>query len=169
MYCPKCAQPLAVSEIQFCSRCGLALNGLREIVAGKSQSKAKPSKRDKNELSLRQKGSRQGVTLMLLSMILIPAYVLLAALFPANDRLVESAVSDTPFEKISQTILVTMFLAGLVRTAYAWFFQESAPRSLPQLVSTLELPLDHSRPRDGFGAWRARTGELVESRDSGRL
>jgi hypothetical protein len=107
------------------------------------------------------------VTLMLLSMILIPAYVLLAALFPANDRLVESAVSDTPFEKISQTILVTMFLAGLVRTAYAWFFQESAPRSLPQLVSTLELPLDHSRPRDGFGAWRARTGELVESRDSG--
>jgi hypothetical protein len=168
MYCPKCAQPLAANEIQFCSRCGLALNGLKQIVAGEGKPGPQRSKTGRDQLSPRQKGLRQGVTLMLLSVILIPAYVLLAALFPANDRLVESAVSDTPFEKISQAILLTLFLAGLVRTGYAWFFQDHAARSLPSPVSTPELPPAQSTPVSGFGGWRANTGELVESRQSRR-
>lgn len=67
---------------------------------------SKQSRSAQDNSTARHKGMRQGAMLMLLSVILIPAYVLLAALFPANDRLVESAVSDTPFEKISQAILL---------------------------------------------------------------
>ena len=63
---------------------------------------------------------------ILVSVILIPAYILLAALFPANDRLVESAVSDTRFEKISQAVLFTIFMLGLVRLLYARLFQKGA-------------------------------------------
>ena len=162
MYCPKCSQPLAAQEIQFCARCGLALNGLKELVAGEGESKPKRSgKRD--QLSSRQKGLQQGAALMLLSVILIPAYILLAALFPPNDRLVEGALSDTPFEKISQAILITLFLIGLVRTAYAWFFQEGESKSLKSASSREELPPAQSIPVSGFGAWRASTGELVDS------
>lgn len=165
MYCPKCSQPLTANQTQFCSHCGLSLSGLSEIVAGESAAKPELIKTKSDQVSPRQKGLRQGAFLMLLSIILIPAYFLLAALFPANDRLIESAVSDTPFEKISQAVLLTMFLIGFVRAAYAWFFQENAARSLKSAVSTPELPPAHSVPVDGFGAWRASTAELVESRD----
>ena len=103
MYCPKCSQPLSADEVRFCSRCGLPLTGLTQMVLANGEAKTKI------EATPRQKGIRQGLILISLSLILIPAYILLAALFPANDRLVESAVSDTPFEKISQALLLTLF------------------------------------------------------------
>ncbi|HKP38760.1 MAG TPA: hypothetical protein VJT71_18025 [Pyrinomonadaceae bacterium] len=123
--------------------------------------------REKTKLSPRQKGIRQGIVLMALSVILIPAYFLLAALFPANDRLVESAVSDTPFEKISQAILLTLFLAGLARLLYARFFQtgETPQPDAAQLDerSSLKyaLPAAQATPVPGFGGWRVNTDELV--------
>ncbi len=108
---------------------------------------------------------------MTLSIILIPAYILLAALFPARDRLIESSVSDTPFEKISQAILITIFIAGLVRLLYARFFQQNSDREETQLEvarldgtsSTYALPATQTVPVSGFGAWRANTGEMVKS------
>ena len=127
-----------------------------------------------DNLSPRQKGVRQGVMLMLLSVILIPAYILLAPLFPAHDRLVESSVSDTPFEKISQAILFTIFMFGLVRVLYAYFFQqgarpgerESEAAQLGNSSSNYALPPAQSIPVSGFGAWRADTGETVQSSSS---
>jgi len=147
----------------------LPLNNLKEIVSADGKTKVSQSKASEDKLSPRQKGVRQGVVLMLLSMILIPAYVLLAALFPANDRLVESAVSDTPFEKISQAVLLTIFMLGLVRVMYARFFQEGAvleERGISQLkgsASNYALPPAQSIPVSGFGSWRAQTGEIVQS------
>jgi hypothetical protein len=113
---------------------------------------------------------RQGVKLMLLSVVLIPAYVLLAALFPANDVLVESHVSDTAFEKISQAILLTIFLSGLVRLLYAHFFeqgdkdnqQEEQTVRLHAQAAKYALPPVQSIPVSGFGAWRANTGEVTQ-------
>ena len=109
--------------------------------------------------------------LMLLSLILIPAYVLLAALFPPNDRLVESSPSDTPFEKISQAVLTTVFLLGLARVLYALFFQPGAgvgavgdnaeSGQLNGSAAGHELPPAQSVPVSGFGAWRADTGEVA--------
>jgi hypothetical protein len=171
MYCPKCSQPQFSDETQFCSRCGLPLNDLKEMVSAGGKTKVSQSKASKDKLSPRQKGLRQGAMLMLLSIILIPAYVLLAALFPANDRLVESAVSDTPFEKISQAVLLTIFMLGLVRVLYARFFQQSAKleqsqTEVPQFGSSSSdyaLPPAHSIPASGFGMWRAPTGEIVQS------
>jgi hypothetical protein len=168
MFCPKCSQEIRgqesdvrgknkatsrVEPVQFCSRCGLSLNGLSELVAGNS--------RKQNADSKRLRGVKQGAMLMLLTIILIPAYFLLAALFPPNDRLVESAVSDTPFEKISQAVLLTMFLVGLVRAAYAWFFQKEARPELEGQAAPAELPAATSIPVSGFGAWRANSGELA--------
>jgi len=170
MYCPKCAQPQVNEETQFCSHCGLSLNNLKEMVLADGQAKLSQSAREKR--SPRQEGVRQGVMLMLLSAILIPAYILLAALFPANDRLVESAVSDTPFEKISQAVLVTIFMLGLARTLYARLFQQGttteaaeASIGLAELkgsAANYMLPPAQGTPASSFGSWRANTGEIAQ-------
>lgn len=170
MYCPNCAQQQVSDEVQYCSRCGLSLANLKEwIVTGGKTSLEQPRLTQEN-LTPRQKGVRQGALLMLLSVILVPAYILLAALFPADDRLVESAVSDTAFEKISQAVLLTMFLLGLVRFLYARIFQSGSAASeerhaLGQMETSSgnhSLPPAPGTPVSGFGAWR-ETGEIVKS------
>src|SRR5215204_2227167 len=135
MYCPRCQQ--ISSEVSFCSQCGLAL------VSGGA---GRETKHQEPELTPRQKGMRQGVMLMMLSVILIPAYILLAALFPANDRLVESAVSDTPFEKISQALLFTIFMLGLARLLYARVFQSGSAEANNSIPSQLDSSANNSLP-----------------------
>jgi len=174
MYCPKCSQPQALDETQFCSRCGLLLRDLKQMVLADGTTQVSQSDANKTDLSPRRKGVRQGVALMLLSLILIPAYILLAALFPAHDRLVESSVSDTPFEKISQAILFTIFMLGLARVVYARLFLqdfsvtvESSETEAAQLngaATNYELPPAQSIPVSGFGSWRADTGEMAQPR-----
>ena len=167
MYCPKCSQPQVSDEVQFCSRCGLPLLNLKELVSSEGKTRLNTSYKDKDALSPRQKGTRHGVILMLLSIILIPAYILLAALFPANDRLVESSVSDTPFEKISQAVLLTTFMLGLVRLLYARIFQaagdtNSSPIHL-EASPNYSLPAAPGTPLEGLGAWRQNTGEIANT------
>jgi len=124
-----------------------------------------------NALTPRQKGVRHGVMLVLLSIILVPAYVLLAALFPANDRLIESSVSDTPFEKISQAILLTIFMLGIARLLYALIFQKAAgPGDLKIDTAHLSgapqnnaLPPPRTNPAAGFSSWLKDTGEIIQS------
>jgi hypothetical protein len=171
MYCPKCSQPQVSDEVQFCSRCGLPLKNLKELVLPDGKTKLSQSEAVEEKLSPRQKGVRQGVKLMLLGVILIPAYILLAALFPAHDRLVESSPSDTPFEKISQAILFTIFMSGLARVLYARIFQqggrleESEPEvaQLGGSASNYALPPAHSTPVSDFRTWRVNTGEMAPS------
>ena len=167
MYCPKCSQQQVSDEVQFCSRCGLPLLNLKEMVLSAGKTRLDTSNKDKDIMSSREKGTRQGVILMLLSVILIPAYILLAALFPANDRLIESSVSDTPFEKISQAALLTIFLLGLVRLLYARIFQaavdtNSSPIHL-EASPNYSLPEAPGTPLEGLGAWRQNTGEIANT------
>lgn len=174
MYCPKCSQPQVSDEMQFCSRCGLALSNLKEMILADGKTEANPSEASDNKLTARQKGIRQGVMLMLLSVILIPAQILLAALFPANDILVESSVSDTPFEKISQAVLFTIFMFGVARVLYACLFQQGAQveereagvAQLDNSTSNYALPPAQSIPISDFGAWRANTGEIARSQSN---
>ena len=168
MYCPKCSQSQVSDEVQFCSRCGLPLLNLKEMVSTEGKTRLRDSTKDKDILSSRQKGTRQGVILMLLSIILIPAYILLAALFPANDRLIESSVSDTPFEKISQALLFTIFMLGLARLLYARVFQAAAvdDNSSPIHLETspnYSLPAAPGTPLESLGAWRQNTGEIANT------
>jgi hypothetical protein len=174
MYCPKCSQPQPSDEMQFCSRCGLRLSNLKDIVLADGQTPLSRSKAGEGDLSPRQKGVRQGAVLMLLSLVLIPAYILLAALFPAHDQLVESSPSDTPFEKISQAVLFTIFMLGLARVLYARLFQqgdslkenngETGVSQLKGSATHYELPPAHSAPVSGFGSWRTNTGDMAQSR-----
>jgi hypothetical protein len=170
MNCPKCSHPQPVDESQFCSQCGAPRQSAEQLLMAASKTEAPETEKHQDQLSPRQKGMRQGVKLMLLSIVLIPAYVLLAALFPANDVLVESHVSDTAFEKISEAVLFTIFLCGLVRILYAHFFersdkddeQEKLTAQLRSASTRYALPPSQSIPVSGFGAWRGNTGEVVQ-------
>ena len=174
MYCPQCSQPQLSEETQFCSGCGLPLNNVKEALRAGGGPTVNQSLASEEKLSPRQKGVRQGVGLILLSVILIPAYVLLAALFPANDHLIESSVSDTPFEKISQAVLLTIFLLGFMRLLYARLFQSGAELTecisekdiakLQGSASNYALPPAQSIPVSGFRSWRASTGEMEQPR-----
>ena len=162
MYCPKCSKPLLTDEGRFCSQCGVPLAQSAAMISQNGETSANTFATPK------QRGIHQGVVLMSLSVILIPAYILLAALFPANDRLVESSVSDTPFEKISQALLITMFMLGLARLLYALFFQSGIVATEPFATApTIEgstnysLPAGQGTPVSSFGTWR-ETGEIVK-------
>ncbi len=171
MNCPKCSHPQPIDESQFCSQCGFPTSeSANPLPVAASQTEAPETDKQQDQLSPRQKGVRQGVKLMLLSIVLIPAYVLLAALFPANDVLVESHVSDTAFEKISEAVLFTIFVCGLVRILYAYFFergdsadkQEELTAQLTAASTRYALPPSQSIPISGFGAWRSNTGEVPQ-------
>lgn len=166
MYCPKCSQ--LINEAQFCPQCGFPIESAKQLIAADDKAETIETRKLEEELSPRQKGMRQGVKLMLLSIVLIPAYILLAALFPAHDVLVESHVSDTAFEKVAQAVLFTIFMCGLARVLYAYFFQRGAEDNEQETAqlntssSRYALPPSHSIPVSGFGAWRRNTGDVAQ-------
>ncbi len=172
MYCPQCAQPQPADALQFCSQCGFPTESVQQLINAGGRLELLTPPPGASELTPRQRGVRQGVKLVLLSLALVPAYFLLAALFPAHDQLIEAHASDTPFEKISEALLITLFLFGLARIIYARLFERGAENAAetPTQAATLNaaanyaLPPAQSIPASGFGAWRAQTGEMAERR-----
>ena len=162
MFCPNCSQENSNETMQFCSKCGFNLKSVRQIFKNGDIG---------NEISNRQKGVRQGVKLILLSLILFPAFVLLSAMFPPNDVLVESSPSSTWFDQIGLAVLWTLFLAGAARTVFALIFEKKNFVSEKTAESTKQinadavknaLPPSQSIPVSGFGKWKQTTGELFE-------
>lgn len=155
MYCPKCAREIVSAEMEYCPGCGIGLGSVRSAVEGGNAPGA-------------AKGIRQGVKLILLALVLFPAFVLLSAMFPPNDRLVESSPSSTWFEQIGWAVLWTLALAGAVRIAYAIVFERvtrtvssgeplsskevNAARTAKGLPEQREVPI---------GSWKT-SGELFE-------
>ena len=171
MFCPNCAEPQANDATQFCSKCGFSTNAVKHLVetGGKVDFET--------EQSPRQTGVRQGVKLILLSLILFPAFVLLNSLFPGNDRLVESSPDNTIFEQVGWAILWTIFLAGAARIGYARLFEKNfaaVKKDIavagkkeqnsfqPNQESRNALPPAQSIPADNFGKWKETTRELFE-------
>jgi hypothetical protein len=162
MFCPKCSELQASDETQFCSKCGFPTRGVKILLQNDGQVE--------NEISPRQKGIRQGAKLILLSLILFPAFVFLNAMFPPNDRLVESSPSNTWFEQLSLAILWTIFLAGAAHIAYALVFESKASisenfREETKQINSKQaknaLPPSQSIPVSDFGKWKT-TGDLFE-------
>ncbi|MDQ3747513.1 MAG: zinc ribbon domain-containing protein [Acidobacteriota bacterium] len=164
MFCPKCSQAIANETTQFCSKCGFRLGKVKHLLENDGESQ------EANELSKQQKGIRQGSKLIILSLILFPAFVLLSSMFPPNDRLVESSPSNTWFEQIGWTILWTLFLAGAARIAFALVFERKSFVSEDFAEKTKQIKVSESKnalppmrdaPISDFGKWKT-TDELFE-------
>jgi hypothetical protein len=75
MYCPNCGQQQISDEMRFCSRCGLALTGLAEWLAGgRVQRVEQPSV---PEPSPRRKHFRRAGKLMFFSGVLFPIFLVI--------------------------------------------------------------------------------------------
>src|SRR5829696_1359850 len=85
MYCPNCGQQQISDEMKFCSRCGLALTGLAEWLAGGSVVAKRADKPPVSELSPRRKNMRRAAKLMFFSGVLFPVFLMfsIAAEHPA--------------------------------------------------------------------------------------
>ncbi len=79
MYCPNCGQQQVSGEMRFCSRCGLALTGLAEWLAGGGLPVRRADPAQAPELSLRRKHIRRAQKLMFFSGVLLPVFFLFCA------------------------------------------------------------------------------------------
>src|SRR6185369_5612559 len=72
MYCPNCGQQQVSDEMRFCSRCGLALSGLAEWLAGGvlvRQADEKPAP------SRQRKAVRRASKLLFFSAVMFPIFL----------------------------------------------------------------------------------------------
>jgi len=156
MYCPNCGQQQISEEMRFCSRCGLALTGLAEWLAGGRV----PAKRVDNEqvaaASPRRKGMRRAAKIMFFSAVLF--FIFLVISLAVN----EGALMMIPFG---------IFFVGLVLMLYARLFSDKTapvPNQVAQ-TSTLHsttarssLPPAANIPIAVSGPQKVRTNELSQ-------
>src|SRR6266550_754567 len=110
MHCPKCGQSEVSVGVRFCSRCGLPLRVVRELVMNDGVAPAKYEVEVQGiERSERQKGTRFGAKLIFWGLIFIPI------------TLAFSLLVKSPYFFLISLIIV---LAGLGRVLYARLFEE---------------------------------------------
>jgi len=127
MYCPKCGQQQISDEMRFCSRCGLALSGLAEWLAGGGL----PAQRNVEVQQVsadspRRKGIRRAAKLMFFSGVLFPIFL---AISLAVD---EGGPMILPF---------VVFFVSLVMMLYARLF---SAKTVPVVDHTAQTTVSGS-------------------------
>jgi hypothetical protein len=112
MYCPQCSQEQVGEEMRFCSRCGFPLTIVSQLVAN-GGAFAGFDTEGKRQLTPRERGVRWGALLMIISAVLFPIVLLLAAM--KHDAIV----------LLFPVFLV--FLVGMARLLYAKLLQSNTP------------------------------------------
>jgi len=160
MYCPNCGQQQISDEMKFCSRCGIALSGLSEWLAGGGLPEKRADERQVAAISPRRKGIRRAAKLMFFSGVL---FIVLLVVSLAID---EGAPMILP---------VALFFVSLVLMLYARLFSD--PTGVhPQIIQTRAgqspalgsdptrsaLPPASNSSIPTFGTQPVRTNELAQ-------
>lgn len=127
MYCPKCGQAQVSADVRFCSHCGFPLIVVGDLLATGG---GLPGRAPGHEgfgaqpISPRRRGVKQGLGLLLVSILLVPFFGILheAIDFP-EEFMVLGAVGA---------------MLAILRIIFAVFFQESTPRA-PRVMSPPQL------------------------------
>ena len=156
MYCPNCGQQ-QFSEMRFCSRCGLALSGLAEWLAGGSLTVKRTDTVQVSADSPRRKGIRRAAKLMFFSGVLFPVFLAISIAVDEGGPLV------IPF---------LLFFVSLVLMFYARLFGDKYPAEINQAAQTSALGSTTSRsslppatinvPMPGAAQQPVRTNELAQ-------
>lgn len=155
MYCPKCGQQQISEEMRFCSRCGLALSGLAEWLAG---GRVVPGKRkeDVSAMSPRRKGIRRAAKLMFFSGVLFPVFLIISIAVDDGGPLI---------------IPVAFFFIAFMMMLYARLFSDTTAPANDQAFQTSAfgsaptrdaLPPAANMPAPGIDRQQVRTNELVQ-------
>jgi hypothetical protein len=156
MYCPNCGQQQISDEMRFCSRCGLALTGLVEWLAGGSLPLQRAEQTPVPTVTRRRKHIRRAAKLMFTSGVLFPIFLMICL---AVD---EGGPMFIPF---------FIFFVSVVWMLYARLFMDNTPHvnyHAPQttvLGSTSargSLPPATTTSIPHVGRQRVRTNELAQ-------
>ena len=120
MYCPNCGQQ-QFSEMRFCSRCGLALTGLAEWLAGGSPTVKRTEAVEVPADSPRRKGIRRAGKLMFFSGVLFVVFL---------------AISLAVDEGGPMIVPVLVFFVSLVMMLYARLFSDKTAPVINQAGQT---------------------------------
>ena len=156
MYCPNCGQQ-QFSEMRFCSRCGLALSGLAEWLAGGSAPVRRVEEPPVSGDSPRRKGIRRAQKLMFFSGVLFPVFLVISLAVEEGGPVV---------------IPIVLFFVSLVMLLYARLFSDKDAPSLSQAAQTSALgsasargslpPATINIPVPDVGRQQVRTNELAQ-------
>ena len=132
MYCPNCGQQQISDEMRFCSRCGLALSGLMEWLAGgRVPAKRSEVSQDPKALSPRRKGIRRAAKLMFFSAVLFPVFMVFCAAIEEGAPMIFPSL---------------LFFISAVMMIYARLFSDKT------------VPVNYQAPQPAtFGPTSART------------
>ena len=157
MYCPNCGQQQISDEMRFCSRCGLALSGLAEWLAGGALPARRQDEVKGDALSPRRKGIRRAAKLMFFSGVMFPLF------------LIFSIAVEEPGPLL---LPISIFFIALMWMLYARLFSEpTASVALNQPAQTPamgpnpvrgSLPPPVTVPVPGIPRQHVRTNELAQ-------
>ena len=154
MYCPNCGQQQISEEMRFCSRCGLALSGLAEWLAGgRLPLQRREESQPPTALSPRRKGIRRAAKLMFFSGVLFFVCIVISI---AAD---EGAFMILPF---------LLFFISLGMMLYARLFSDKHAPAINQTSAFGStptrgaLPPGVTMPMPGAGRQHVRTNELAQ-------
>jgi hypothetical protein len=149
MYCPKCGQQQISDEMRFCSRCGLALSGLADWLAGGNLPAQRNMEVEVSPASPRRKGIKRAAKLMFFSAVLFPIFIAICLAVDEGGPMI---------------IPILVFFVSLVMMLYARLFSDKTAPVINQTTlsgstrSTLppatSIPIN-SRPQ-------VRTNELAQ-------
>lgn len=123
MFCPSCGQQQLAEDTRFCSRCGFLLTGVSELISTNGVLPQMPFSSDQTKISPRKRGIKQGGAMLLLSLFIIPIFIVFIQ------------ATRGPVELVMILSLVT-FWGGILRMLYALFFESKIPE-LPANESLL--------------------------------
>ena len=168
MYCPNCGQQQVSNEMRFCSRCGLALHGLAEWLAG-GRMVVTPTPEEPptpQPFSPRRKGIRRAAKMMFFSGAIFPIFLMI------------SIAEDDPGPLLVPFFLFFISLAWML---YARLFSDPNPRvskkqkqaqprlvqmpqmaPMPQAPGHAPLPPASTIPISDMRGTQVRTNELAQ-------
>jgi hypothetical protein len=159
MHCPKCGQQQVSDETRFCSRCGLPLSGIAEIVANGGIVKTQKTGIAGSADSPKRRGVKKGVFIFLLSFLVVPLLAMLTLV-----------LNIKPFLPAIGAFLFG--IGGLLRIVYDLLFESgegsiafSSPSVLTGADTRAALPGSQSIPASAYsapsGSWRD-TNDLLQ-------
>ena len=126
MFCPQCGQQQVTGVVRFCSRCGFPMDGVIQLLATGGIVPAYRTSDEPVPISPRRKGVKQGATLLLLGVVLVPILGMFASF----------AQGSTFLEILAGLAAIICFIGGPLRMLYAGLFEEGAPKPVPTLWTT---------------------------------
>ncbi|HMJ09115.1 MAG TPA: hypothetical protein VK468_08920 [Pyrinomonadaceae bacterium] len=160
MHCPTCGQLQVSDETRFCSRCGLLLTGIAQVMVNGG---VLPTIHPNSETAVstpRKRGMKQGLFIFLLAFLIVPIITILTI-----------AANAEPYVVVLSAILLGA--GAMLRVAYALMFESNLPAVQQAPVggrfsphdTEAALPPPQSIPASAYtspaGSWRD-TADLQE-------